>query len=130
MIAFLACNINNGKVVDKSYYTNKEISRNLEKIVLLSKIQEIETVETVQVLKIYLNSVRDKKNKINSIEKYLNLIKSISNKTNLNTKKISSLLFMYKYEMKLPSKYISKTKSNLKQWVFKVINLTLLILSY
>lgn len=77
-----------------------EISRNTEKLLLLANIEEIEFEKVEIIMTEYLKATLTRKSKPKSKEDFADLIKFISEQVNLNQKKVSSIIFAYKFEMR------------------------------
>lgn len=79
---------------------NEELNYNVDKIVLLSNIENLPIKKVSTTMQGYFNAMYDKDFDLEKAEDYQSLINSISKNTGLSSKKVSSLIFAYVYEMR------------------------------
>jgi len=79
---------------------NKELEYNVDKIVLLSNIEKLSVDKVNATIRGYFKAIYDKDYDLENIEDYQSLIINISKDADLSTKKVSSLMFAYVYEMR------------------------------
>jgi len=92
----------------------KELDYNIDKIVLLSNIENLPIEKINLIMQGYLKAMYDRDFNLENIEDYQNLINTISKNTSLSTKRVSSIIFAYVYEMRtkeeIGDEYIDELK--------------------
>jgi len=99
---------------------NEELNYNVNKIVLLSNIENLPIKKVNTTMQGYFNAMFDKDFDLENSEDYQSLINSISKNTSLSTKKVSSIIFAYVYEMRtkeeIGDEYIDKLEKAQEQY--------------
>lgn len=99
---------------------SEELDYNVDKIVLLSNIENLPIKKVNATIQGYFNAIYDTDFDLESVEDYQNLINNISKNTGLSTKRVASIIFAYVYEMRtkeeIGDEYIDKLEEEQEQY--------------